>query len=82
MIRSFSDKNPGIGDNCYIDDSAVIIGDVVIGNHSSVWPLCAIRGDVNRIRIGDRSNIQDGSVLHVSHQGKFNPEGARWQGKR
>ena len=76
MIRSYGDKNPSIASDCYIDESAVVIGDVVIGSHSTVWPLCVIRGDVNIIRIGDYSNIQDGSVLHVSHQGKFNPEGA------
>jgi carbonic anhydrase/acetyltransferase-like protein (isoleucine patch superfamily) len=76
MIRSHGDKSPSIGSDSYVDESAVVIGDVVIGNHSSVWPLCVIRGDVNIIRIGDHSNIQDGSVLHVSHQGEFNPRGA------
>lgn len=76
MIRPFKDKHPTIGADTYIADSAEIIGDVVIGEHSSVWPLCVIRGDVNMIRIGDRSNIQDGSVLHVSHRGDFSPEGA------
>ena len=76
MIRSHGDKSPSIGSDSYVDESAVVIGDVVIGNHSSVWPLCVIRGDVNIIRIGDHSNIQDGSVLHVSHQGEFNPDGA------
>ncbi len=76
MNRSYGDKTPSIGRDSYIDESAVVIGDVVIGDHSSVWPLCVIRGDVNIIRIGDHSNIQDGSVLHVSHRGKFNPDGA------
>ncbi len=76
MIRSYQDKSPSIGCDSYIDESAVVIGDVEIGSHSSVWPLCVIRGDVNIIRIGDHSNIQDASVLHVSHQGQFNPEGA------
>lgn len=76
MIRSFRGIEPVIGDDTYIDESAVVIGDVVIGDHSSVWPLSAIRGDVNIIRIGNRTNIQDGSVLHVSHQGEHNPEGA------
>ena len=76
MIRSFRGIEPVIGDDTYIDESAVVIGDVVIGEHSSVWPLTAIRGDVNIVRIGNRSNIQDGCVLHVSHQGEFNPGGA------
>ena len=76
MIRGFKEINPRIGANTYIDDSAVVIGDVVIGDDSSVWPLTAIRGDVNIVRIGNRTNIQDGCGLHVSHQGEFNPEGA------
>ncbi|MDJ0779068.1 MAG: gamma carbonic anhydrase family protein [Gammaproteobacteria bacterium] len=76
MIRNFRDKSPQIGDEVYIDETAVVIGDVVIGDRSSVWPLTAIRGDINRIRIGADSNIQDGSVLHVTHQGEFSPEGA------
>ena len=76
MIRSYRGKTPEIDCDSYIDESAVVIGDVVIGKHSSVWPLCVIRGDVNNIRIGDHSNIQDGSDLHVSHRGEFNPEGA------
>jgi carbonic anhydrase/acetyltransferase-like protein (isoleucine patch superfamily) len=54
----------------------VVIGDVVLGENCSVWPLVAIRGDINRIRIGARSNIQDGSVLHVTHRGDYSPEGA------
>ena len=76
MIRSFRGIEPVIGENSYIDESAVVIGDVVIGDNSSVWPMTAIRGDVNIIRIGNRSNIQDGSVLHVSHQSEYNPAGA------
>jgi carbonic anhydrase/acetyltransferase-like protein (isoleucine patch superfamily) len=76
MIRSFKGIEPIIGEDTYIDESAVVIGDVVIGDHSSVWPMTAIRGDVNIIRIGSRTNIQDGSVLHVSHQSEYNPAGA------
>ncbi len=76
MIREFEGRRPQIGDECYIADSAEIIGDVQIGEHSSVWPMSVVRGDVNRIRIGRETNIQDGSVLHVSHAGEFNPEGA------
>ncbi len=75
MIRSFEDITPRIGNYCYIDERADVIGDVEIGDHSSVWPQTVIRGDVNSIRIGQHSNIQDGSVLHVSHAGEYNPEG-------
>ena len=76
MIRDFEGISPTINRTSYIDESAVIIGDVVIGANSSVWPLSVIRGDVNIIRIGDNTNIQDASVLHVSHAGDFNPRGA------
>ncbi len=76
MIREFEGISPVIGADSYIDPSAVIIGDVVIGDNCSIWPLTAIRGDVNIIRIGHNTNIQDGSVLHASHAGDFNSEGA------
>jgi carbonic anhydrase/acetyltransferase-like protein (isoleucine patch superfamily) len=64
-IRSYQGKRPVIAGSAYIDAASVIIGDVVIGEDSSVWPLCVVRGDVNYIRIGARTNIQDGSILHV-----------------
>ena len=64
-IRPYRGKHPQIAAAAYIDRSAVIIGDVIIGEDSSVWPLSVIRGDVHHIRIGARTNIQDGSVLHV-----------------
>jgi carbonic anhydrase/acetyltransferase-like protein (isoleucine patch superfamily) len=76
MIRSFRGVSPRIGANSYIDESAVVIGDVEMGENCSVWPLTVIRGDINKIRIGDNTNIQDGSVLHVTHRGDFSPEGA------
>jgi carbonic anhydrase/acetyltransferase-like protein (isoleucine patch superfamily) len=65
MIRAYRGKRPQIAATAWIDPAAVIIGDVVIGEDSSVWPCSVIRGDVNHIRIGARTNIQDGSVLHV-----------------
>ena len=77
MIRNFEGISPTIGESSYIDESAVVIGDVVIGNNCSVWPLTVIRGDVNIIRIGNNTNIQDGSVLHISHVSPSNPEGAQ-----
>jgi carbonic anhydrase/acetyltransferase-like protein (isoleucine patch superfamily) len=65
VIRSYRGRWPQIAASAYIDPAAVIIGDVTIGEHSSVWPGVVIRGDVHWIRIGARTNIQDGSVLHV-----------------
>ena len=64
MIRSFKGKVPQIGVGCYIDPSAQISGDVAIGDRSSVWMNAAIRGDVNSIRVGSCSNVQDCAVLH------------------
>ena len=65
MIRSYRGRKPLIAESAYVDAAAVVIGDVIIGEHSSVWPGVVIRGDVHWIRIGARTNIQDGSVLHV-----------------
>ncbi len=65
MIRTYRGHTPEIGAGAYIDEAAVIIGDVSIGEDSSVWPCVVIRGDVHWIRIGKRTNVQDGSVLHV-----------------
>jgi carbonic anhydrase/acetyltransferase-like protein (isoleucine patch superfamily) len=64
-IRPYQGTRPRIATSAYIDPAAVIIGDVTIGDDSSVWPMCVVRGDVNHIRIGNRTNIQDGCVLHV-----------------
>lgn len=75
MIRSFKGIKPEIASNCYIDETAVIIGAVTIGKNSSVWPLSVVRGDVNSIQIGNNTNIQDGCVLHVSHKGPYNEQG-------
>jgi carbonic anhydrase/acetyltransferase-like protein (isoleucine patch superfamily) len=65
LVRSYRGRWPQIAASAYIDATAVVIGDVTIGEHSSIWPGVVIRGDVHWIRIGSRSNIQDGSVLHV-----------------
>lgn len=70
-IRTYQQHKPSIGKNCYIDPTAVIIGQVQIGNHCSIWPLTVVRGDVNAIVIGDNTNIQDGSILHVTHDGPY-----------
>ena len=65
-IRPYRGVLPSLGAGVYVDPTALVIGDVVLGEDVSVWPLAVIRGDVNFIRIGARSNVQDGSVLHVS----------------
>ncbi|HTP68312.1 MAG TPA: gamma carbonic anhydrase family protein [Dongiaceae bacterium] len=64
-IRAYRGKWPQIAASAYIDPAAVVIGDVVIGEESSLWPMTVVRGDVHYIRIGARTNIQDGSVCHV-----------------
>jgi carbonic anhydrase/acetyltransferase-like protein (isoleucine patch superfamily) len=64
MIRSFKGMRPVIPASCYVDESAQIIGDVVLGEHASVWMNAVLRGDVHSIRIGAHSNVQDCSVLH------------------
>jgi len=74
-IRSFQGVQPVIGRSVYIDETALVIGDVTIGDDSSVWPMTVVRGDVNKITIGGNTNIQDGSVLHVTHGHQENPEG-------
>lgn len=75
MIRSFENENPILGERVYIDPQASVIGSVKLGNDVSVWPMAVIRGDVNSITIGDACNIQDGAVLHVTHDGPFTPGG-------
>ena len=67
MIRPFKGKHPQIHPTAYVAESAEVIGDVVIGEESSVWFKAVVRGDVFHIRIGDRTNIQDGTVIHVSN---------------
>jgi len=79
MIRPFQGVLPTLGARVYIDESARVIGDVQLGDDASVWPFVSIRGDVNRIRIGARSNVQDNSVLHVTHDGPYSPGGADLQ---
>ena len=64
MLRSYKGKSPLVASTCYVDPSAQVIGDVTLGEHSSVWMNCVLRGDVNYIRIGAHSNVQDCSVLH------------------
>ena len=74
-IRNFENKHPNIHPTTFIDDTALVLGDVQIGEHCSIWPMTVIRGDVNSIQIGNYTNIQDNSVLHVTHDGPYNPGG-------
>lgn len=74
-IRTYQQFTPQLGERVFVDASAVVLGDVEIGTDSSVWPLVVIRGDMQSIRIGERSSVQDGSVLHITHAGPFNPQG-------
>ncbi|MCW8195545.1 gamma carbonic anhydrase family protein [Proteobacteria bacterium 005FR1] len=74
-IRAFDTQEPKLDEGVYVDPAAVVIGDVTIGRDSSIWPFAALRGDVNHIRIGERSSIQDGTVCHVSHKSDALPEG-------
>ena len=74
-IRPFRDQLPRIGQRVWIDPAASVIGDVEIGDDASVWPGAVIRGDVNSIRIGARSNLQDGCIVHVTHDGPNGPAG-------
>lgn len=74
-IRDFEDKLPNIHHTTFVDDTALVLGEVIIGEDCSVWPLTVIRGDVNSIHIGNNTNIQDNSVLHVTHDGPYNPGG-------
>lgn len=75
LDNNYLNKKPMLGKGSFIHNSAVVIGDVSLGDDVSVWPLTAIRGDMHSITIGDRSNIQDGSVLHITHASDFNPAG-------
>lgn len=74
-IRPYRDWSPQLDESVYIDPSAQVIGRTTIGSDSSVWPLVTVRGDVNFIRIGARTNIQDNSVLHVARPTEENSEG-------
>ncbi len=74
-IRTFDGQAPRLGARAYVDEQAAVIGNVELGDDVSVWPMCSIRGDVNHIRIGARTNIQDGSVIHVTHAHDGKPGG-------
>lgn len=75
MIRPYQSAQPTLGERVYIDPQATVIGAVQLGDDVSVWPSAVLRGDVNEVRIGARSNIQDGSIGHVTHDGPYTPGG-------
>jgi len=75
MIRSFNNISPKIHETVYVDEQATVIGNVEIGKDSAMWPHSVARGDINTIHIGQRTNVQDGSILHVTHAGEFCPSG-------
>jgi carbonic anhydrase/acetyltransferase-like protein (isoleucine patch superfamily) len=74
-IRPYQDHSPRLGARVFVDPAAVVIGDVELGDDASVWPCVVIRGDMHRIRIGARTSVQDGSVLHITHASDYNPAG-------
>ena len=73
MIRKFKSHVPQLGSRVFVDVQATVIGDVTLGDDSSIWPQTVIRGDIKPISIGERSNIQDGSVVHVTHKSDYSP---------
>lgn len=74
-IRAFKGMRPLLGRDIWIDEQASVIGDVALGDEVSVWPCAVIRGDVAAIKIGARSNIQDGAIIHATHDGIYTPGG-------
>ncbi|GED23742.1 gamma carbonic anhydrase family protein [Halomonas halmophila] len=74
-LRAWKGMTPHLGERVYIDPQCMVLGDVDLGDDSSVWPMAVVRGDMHRIRIGARTSVQDGSVLHITHASDFNPDG-------
>lgn len=74
-LRAYGAAQPALGERVYVDPAATVIGDVSLGDDVSVWPGAVLRGDVHRIVIGARSNLQDGAIVHVTHDGPYSPGG-------
>ncbi|RKR03244.1 carbonic anhydrase/acetyltransferase-like protein (isoleucine patch superfamily) [Kushneria sinocarnis] len=74
-LRTFQGVSPRRGERVMVDEASVVIGDVVLGDDTSVWPTAVIRGDMHYIRVGARTSIQDGAVLHITHASDYNPAG-------
>lgn len=75
-LRTYRGVLPKLGARVYLDPAATVIGDVELGDDVSVWPGVVLRGDVERIRIGARTNVQDGAIVHVTHDGPYTPGGS------
>ncbi|MGN5052902.1 gamma carbonic anhydrase family protein [Aeromonas veronii] len=74
-LRPYRGTRPQLGKRVYVDPCATLVGDIELADDASIWPMVAARGDVNHIRIGARSNIQDGTVLHLTRKSAGNPDG-------
>ncbi len=74
-LRHYQGHRPQVAPSAYVDDTALVVGRVTVGDDSSIWPMSVVRGDVNAIDIGRGTNIQDGCVLHVTHDSAFDPGG-------
>lgn len=74
-VRAYQGREPQLGERVYIDEMAAVIGEVELAEDVSIWPMAVLRGDVNWIRVGARSNLQDGTVVHVTHDGPYTPDG-------
>ncbi len=74
-IRTYQGKTPKLADGVFVDPTAVVIGDVELGENVSIWPMAVVRGDMNAIRIGKSTSVQDGAVLHITHASDYNPGG-------
>ena len=75
MIRPFKSLQPRIASSAYVDESAVIIGNVTLEEDISIWPMAVLRGDIHSITVGARSNVQDGTIIHVTRPDEKNPQG-------
>ena len=75
VLRAYNETYPIIGNSVYLDPFSSIIGEVELADDVSIWPMCVLRGDVNSIKVGKRTNIQDGSVLHVARRGEATVDG-------
>lgn len=74
-VKPFGSKTPSVHASTFIHETATVIGEVTLAADVSIWPQTVVRGDIHRITIGQRTNVQDGSVLHVTHASNFNPGG-------
>ena len=81
-VRPFLDQRPKLGERVYVDPAGCVIGEVTLGDDVSIWPMAVVRGDVNHIVIGARTNVQDAAVVHVTHEGPFTRPGGWADGDR